>query len=176
MAASSSTAAYSNNNQWYQVFLSHRGVDTKETFARSLYLRLLDHGLRPFLDNPEMQPGYEIASQIKNAIRTASVHVAILSARYAESTWCLDELLWMLESHRAKMVPIIPVFYGVTPAQVRWTRGKDGIYAQALERLAKKRDHDSKPRYDDHTIENWRNALSQVADISGFELKECDIG
>jgi hypothetical protein len=34
----------------------------------------------------------------------------------------------MLESK----APIIPVFYRVTPAEVRWTRGKDGIYAQAL--------------------------------------------
>jgi len=171
MAASSSTAAYSNINQWYEVFLSHRGVDTKETFARSLYLRLLDHGLRAFLDKHEMQPGYGISAQIKNAIRTASVHVAIFSARYAESTWCLDELLEMLESK----APIIPVFYGVTPTEVRWTRGKEGIYAQALKGLAQKTD-EGKPRYDPKTIENWRNALSQVAEISGFELKKCDIG
>ena len=70
---------------------------------------------------------------------------------------------------------IIPVFYGVTPAQVRWTRGKDGSYAQALKMLAEKTD-EGNPRYDPKTIENWRNALSQVAEISGFELKECDIG
>ena len=78
----------------------------------------------------------------------------------------------MLESK----APIIPVFYGVTPAQVRWTRGTDGIYAQALKGFSKKRTHEGKLRYDPNTIENWRNALSQVADISGFELKECDIG
>jgi hypothetical protein len=164
-------ASVSTNSQLYEVFINHRGVDTKETFARSLYLRLLQHGLRPFLDKHEMQPGYGISSQIKNAIRNASVHVAIFSARYADSSWCLDELLLMLNSKAL----IIPLFYGVTPGQVRWTRGKDGIYAQALNELAEKTDG-GRPRYDPKTIENWRNALSQVAEISGFELKECDIG
>jgi len=39
--------------------------------------------------------------------RTASIHIAIFSPRYAESTWCLNELVLMLESRST----IIPVFY-----------------------------------------------------------------
>nr|AJP06331.1 NB-ARC [Pinus tabuliformis] len=172
MAASSSTAAQSNNHQWFDVFLNHRGPDVKETFARPLYLRLLSNGLRAFLDKDEMQPGYNFPCQIEHAIKTASVHVAIFSPRYAESSWCLNELLLMLESK----APIIPVFYRVTPAEVRWTQGKDGNYAQALQQLAEKktkdpRTHKMKRRYDSKTIENWRNALSRVADNSGFELE-----
>jgi len=167
MAASSSTPAH-----WYQIFINHRGVDVKKTFARALYLRLLQNGLKPFLDQDEMQPGYSIPSQINDAITTASVHVAILSPRYAESYWCLKELVLMLETK----APIIPVFYRVTPAEVRWTQGKDGNYAQALQQLAKKKTYDpqahkKKLRYDSSTIENWRNALARVADNSGFELE-----
>eukprot|EP00253_Pinus_taeda_P012764 PITA_12764 len=175
MAASSSTAAQSNNHQWFDVFINHRGPDAKETFARPLYLRLLSNGLRAFLDKDEMQPGYNFPRQIEHAIRTASVHVAIFSPRYAESYWCLNELLLMSESK----APIIPVFYRVTPAEVRWTQGKDGNYAQALQQLAEKktkdpRTHKMKRRYDSKTIENWRNALSRVADNSGFELEVCN--
>lgn len=82
----------------------------------------------------------------------------------------------MLESHRVNKVPIIPVFYGVTPAEVRWTRAKKGKYAEALEKLANKRTHEEKPRYEFNIIENWGNALSEVADFTGFELNDCDIG
>lgn len=175
MAASSSTASHSNNNQWYDVFLNHRGPDTKETFARPLYLRLLKTGLRAFLDKDEMQPGYNFPSQIIDAIGTASVHIAIFSPRYAESNWCLDELVFMLESK----APIIPVFYRVKHSEVRWTQGKDGTYARALQQLAKKKTYDpetqkNKLRYDSNTIEKWRNALSCVADNSGFELQTCN--
>jgi hypothetical protein len=74
---------------------------------------------------------------------------------------------------------IIPVFYNVKPAELRWTLGKDGVYAQALKKLENKRTYDpeaqeEKMRYDYNTIENWRNALSRVAEISGFELEACN--
>lgn len=114
---------------------------------------LISFSLQPIeFTLPSVTRGYEFSPQIKRAIATASLHVAILSPRYAESYWCLEELLLMLEPRRAKMVPIISVFYGVTPAEVRWTRGKDEIYAQALKRLAKKRTHEGKLRYDSNTV------------------------
>jgi len=136
MAASTSTSAAANpNNKSYQVFINHRGVDVKETFARSLYLRLLEKGLMAFLDKEEMQPGYQISSQVERAIRTASVQLANFSPSYAESDWCLNELLLMLESN----APIIPVFYRVKPSEVRWMLG---LYGEALQT------HERKGRYD----------------------------
>jgi hypothetical protein len=41
----------------------------------------------------------------------------------------------MLESK----APIIPVFYHVKPAELRWTRGKKRSYAEALEKLTKRK-------------------------------------
>jgi len=167
----------------------------KNTFASHLYRRLLSHGLRIFLDQPELKRGDGLTSQIKDAIRSASVHVAIFSAGYAESIWCLNELLQMLDSKAT----IIPVFYKVKPSELRWTRArteeatgeatgegtshrrskKKRSYAEALGELEKKtaRDrqtHEQGPRYDPATVEKWRNALSYVADISGFELDACN--
>lgn len=74
---------------------------------------------------------------------------------------------------------IIPVFYRVKPADLRRTRGKKGTYAEALETLEKATDiipgtRKRKLRYEPGRIEKWRNALSEVADISGFELTECN--
>jgi len=64
-----------------------------------------------------MREGGNLNSQIKEAIATASVHVAIFSPHYAQLVWCLNELLLMFESG----APIIPLFYHVKPADLRWT-------------------------------------------------------
>jgi hypothetical protein len=198
MAASTSTSTASIS--CHDVFISHRGPDVKKGFASHLYRRLLSYGLRVFLDQPELQRGDYFTHQIHDAIRSASVHVAIFSSGYADSNWCLDELVQMLDSK----TPIIPVFYGVKPAELRWTLGKKKSdaealnelekktvsdpqtdkekkrsYAEALEELEKKTDYDpqtgkKKLRYDSSTIENWRNALSRVAEISGIELEACN--
>jgi hypothetical protein len=50
------------------------------------------------------------------------------------------------------------------------------VYGKALDELQMKKTvdsqtHQEKPRYDSATLQKWRNALSTVADISGFDLK-----
>ena len=104
----------------------------------------------------ELVQGEDLTYQIECAIRSASIHVAIFSTRYADSAWCLKELVLMHDSNS----PIIPVFYSVDPVELRRTTK---TYAQNLEKL--------KSRYDLTTVEKWRKALASVADISGFELK-----
>jgi len=170
-ATSSASPSHGNPNSYvYDVFLNHRGPDVKKTLASHIHLRLKEHGIKVFLDQKESQQGEDITEQIKEAIRTASVHVAIFSPKYAESSWCLKELVLMLESSST----VIPVFYNVKPSDLRWARGGDGVYARSLGELEKKRKHDSQPRYDSNTIGKWRDALSAVADISGFELEACN--
>jgi hypothetical protein len=149
------------NHIYYDVFINHRGPDVRKTLASHLYHRFLAHGLRVFLDTEELQKGDKISGQIERAIRTASVHVGIFSSGYAESSWCLKELVLMLESRSS----IIPVFYNVRPSELRCTEGGDGVYAQALD------EHTKKGRYCVDAIEKWRNALSQAAMISGYEFE-----
>ena len=178
VASGSSSQVYSH----FDVFINHRGPDVKKGLASHLHRNLRVHGLRVFLDDREMEQGHHITPQLHWAIRTASVHVAIFSPSYAQSRWCLDELLMMLDSGST----IIPIFYGVNPSVLRWTRGEDGAYARVLRWIqgvlgwiqggdgVYARDLwklERKKRYDSNTIENWRNALSEVSHISGFELK-----
>lgn len=152
------------------VFINHRGPDVKNTFASYLYHRLRYHGMQVFLDREGLQGGDNLSSTIEAAIKSASVHVAVFSPRYAESVWCLKELVLMKDSG----APIIPVFYHVKPAELRWTRVKSKLcwkkptnraYAQALQKLERK------GRCDSSTIENWRDALSHVSDTSGLDLE-----
>lgn len=145
-----STSHGTNDNDQYvfDVFINHRGPDVKRTLATALYHCLTQHDLRVFLDEQELQEGENITPQIESAIRTASVHIAIFSPGYADSRWCLDELVLMLESRSKSRSTIIPVFYGVQPSELRWTRGKNGVYARSLCVLEEKKTSDGRPRYD----------------------------
>eukprot|EP00253_Pinus_taeda_P001249 PITA_01249 len=171
MASSSTSSSPRGENESYvfDVFINHRGPDVKKTVATDLYNRLCAHDLLVFLDQRELREGENITPQIESAIRTASVHIAIFSANYVSSKWCLDELVLMVDSMSNFKSTIIPVFYGVKPAELRWTQGGKGVYAQALRQLQEKKDVDGRPRYDSNTLEKWRKALSDVAEIKGFD-------
>lgn len=151
----------------YDVFINHRGPDVKKTLASYLYHSLVAHGLRVFLDTEEMQEGDSLTSQIEGAIRTAFIHIAIFSPRYAESSWCLDELVLMLESRST----IIPIFHTVKPSELTSENGK---YAQHLRQLEEKTDQEGKPRYDPATIRKWKTALSDVDKSTEFDLEHYD--
>lgn len=141
----------------YEVFLNHRGPDTKITIASSLYWWLTSHGLSVFFDREEVEGGLVVGTQIKEAIASASVHVAVFSPRYAESASCLKELHLMTVSGK----PIIPIFYNVKPADVRKARKHRGAYAADL---------DKHERKSFSTVLNWRNDLYNAARFGGFEL------
>lgn len=156
-------AAPGSKGNDHDVFIHGRSPDVKQTLASYLYDRLYEaHGSRAFLDTKELRSGETYASQIKRAIETVSVHVAFFSPGYAQSRGCLTELVLMLESK----APIIPVFYYVSPADLRQTKGNE-VYAEDLGRHEKK-------GYDPSTIQKWREALARVAAMRGFELEACN--
>jgi hypothetical protein len=133
--------------------------------------RLLDRGLRVFLDKIEMEEGHKISFQIEHTICVVSIHLAIFSPGYAQSSWCLDKLFLVIKSEAT----ILPIFFNVDPSMVRYTL-KGEAYVEALLNLQEKRTFDPQtseenPRYGSDTIQNWRTALSCVADLSNFKLK-----
>jgi len=147
----------------YQVFINHRGPDTKKNLASLIYHNLSSYGLQVFLDKEELRTGNTFCPAIRGAISSASVHIAIFSQNYAESQWCLDELCWMLKSSS-----VIPVFYDVEPADLR--RIDRGPYAQAFDK--------HRQRVSTEVVEGWKEALRKAADISGllFKTKDSDYG
>ncbi|XP_074567903.1 putative 2' cyclic ADP-D-ribose synthase BdTIR [Curcuma longa] len=96
------------------VFLSHRGVDTKSSVAGLLYERLVQMNIRPFLDNRSMEPGDKLYECINAGIRQSKVGVAIFSPRYCDSVFCLHELAMMVEANKK----LIPVFCDVKPSDL----------------------------------------------------------
>ncbi|RLN35502.1 disease resistance-like protein CSA1 [Panicum miliaceum] len=101
----------------YDVFINHRGVDTKHNVARLLYDRLehLSGGrVRSFLDNKSMRPGDRLGESIDEGIRQCKVAVAIFSRRYFDSEFCLHELASIVEARKL----LIPIFYGIKPSEL----------------------------------------------------------
>jgi len=101
----------------YDVFINHRGVDTKHNVARLLYDRLehLSGGrVRSFLDNMSMRPGDRLGESIDEGIRQCKVAVAIFSRSYFDSEFCLYELASIVEARKL----LIPIFYGIKPSEL----------------------------------------------------------
>lgn len=183
--------SYENETGRYNVFISHRGPDSKKTLASHLYHRLDGLGLRPFLDREVLQKGRKLDIQIEKAIANAYVHIVIFSETYGESEWCMKELEEMVKTKRT----IIPVFYNVESSDLL-AENHDGerIYSRALRilkeaterprfpdlftrlynRLVKGvRSEPTVPRYESSTIENWSKAIFEVAGKRvGFNLTD----
>ncbi|XP_059063265.1 disease resistance protein Roq1 isoform X2 [Cryptomeria japonica] len=162
MASSSTSIA---SPKLYDAFISHRGPDVKETLAKQLYHHLQERGCRAFLDRPEIQVGDSIPFAIRNGICSSLVQIAIFSQGYATSSWCLDELVLMLEQKPNAL--FIPVFYDVQPWELRHIENEQSKYAAAFSYYR------SKGRYLDK-LDEWRKALESAADISGFELSHIE--
>ncbi|GLJ06486.1 hypothetical protein SUGI_0040280 [Cryptomeria japonica] len=147
----------SESSRLFDVFINHRGPDVKQTLAIQLYNSLEQLGIRAFLDSQEKELGDSFPSTIQTAIHSASVHVAIFSKGYADSAWCLAELVLMLES-QAK---IIPLFYEVKPCDLRHI--EKGVYADAFIQYEKKGRYLEK-------LNQWQEALQSLSLIAGEEF------
>ncbi|XP_044496481.1 TIR-only protein-like [Mangifera indica] len=97
------------------VFINHRGRDTKRTISGLLYDHLLRLRLNAFMDSKNMKPGDRLFNKIDTAIRHCKVGVAVFSPHYCKSYFCLHELALITESKKK----IIPIFYDVKPSQLK---------------------------------------------------------
>ncbi|GLJ51685.1 hypothetical protein SUGI_1098400 [Cryptomeria japonica] len=145
----------------FDVFINHRGPDTKQTPGTQLYNSLKEIHIKAFLDSEEKELGDSFPSTIETAIASASVHIAIFSKRYAESAWCPSELVLMLQS-KAR---IIPLFFQVEPWELRYI--DNGVYAETFAKYEKEK------RYLDK-IEEWKEALQSVSFTTGYKFNNSD--
>ncbi|XP_057825433.2 disease resistance protein Roq1-like [Cryptomeria japonica] len=164
MASSSSSPVARSivSAKLYDVFISHRGPDVKETLAKQLYDLLQERRCQAFLDREEIKGGDSIPSAIHNAICSSVVQIAIFSKGYAESSWCLDELVLMLQQTDALF---IPVFYDVKPWELRYIENKNSQYAAAFFY------YQSQGRNLDK-LHKWKSSLESASNISGYELSQ----
>ncbi|XP_039160702.1 disease resistance protein RUN1-like isoform X2 [Eucalyptus grandis] len=155
--ANSGTAPSGN----YDVFLSFRGPDTRNTFADCLFVFLKIRGIRVFRDDEELRLGEKI-SAILRAVENSRIYIPIFSKNYASSRWCLRELKCMVESHGQTLgKQIIPIFYDVEPRDVKL---ETELYQSALTK------HEEDLGCTE--VKQWKEALTTVARIKGWHIKD----
>ncbi|KAL6131378.1 hypothetical protein ACLB2K_069754 [Fragaria x ananassa] len=146
----------------YDVFLSFRGEDTRKGFADHLHKELQWRGIRTFRDDPELERGTCISPELLSAIKQSKFAIVVLSPNYASSTWCMLELCKIFECMEERGT-ILPIFYEVEPSHVRHQRGS---FAEAFD------EHEEKFGEDSKQVEEWRDALTKVANLVGWTSKD----
>ncbi|KAL6183565.1 hypothetical protein ACLB2K_044976 [Fragaria x ananassa] len=163
--ASPSSSSPSSKHWTYDVFLSFRGEDTRLGFTDNLYMTLKEAGINTFLDDTELRRGENIAEELIRAIQQSKISVIVFSRKYAESRWCLEELVKIMECRRTLRQTVLPIFYYVDPSDVR---KQTGTLAEAFDQKHKDKDEDK--------VKRWRAALTEAANLSGWDLRNAADG
>ncbi|PWA35258.1 disease resistance protein (TIR-NBS-LRR class) [Artemisia annua] len=159
--ASTSTSSIQNSFK-YDVFLSFRGEDTRKNFVDHLYHALKDKGIYTYKDDEKIHKGKRISDDLIKSIEESKFYVIVFSKNYASSSWCLEELVKIMECHKMPGHTAYPVFYDVEPTEVRNQRGS---VRKAFFKNKKK-----------EAAEKWKGALKEAADLAGWELKNTQDG
>ena len=161
MASSSSSfpsSSISSTSKWtYDVFLSFSGEDTRNTATDFMYYALQEKGISTFKDDQKLEKGKTIKPELLKAIKESKFSVVILSKNYASSTWCLDELVEIIDREEKKELTVFPIFYDVDPSDVRKQIGTFALVEH--EKQCKEK------------VQTWKSALSHVANLAGYHVK-----
>ncbi|KAL0010730.1 hypothetical protein SO802_005838 [Lithocarpus litseifolius] len=164
MASITSEIASSSSSlpKWeYDVFLSFRGEDTRNNFTDHLYAALDRKGIWTFRDDERLERGKLVSPELLNAIEKSKFAIIVLSRNYVFSSWCLDELVKIVECKEETRLTILSVFYGVDPSDVRKQTGSFADAFAKHEELIK----------NEEKLQSWRAALTQVANLSGWDTR-----
>ncbi|KAL7615524.1 hypothetical protein Lser_V15G03511 [Lactuca serriola] len=177
-SSSSSTSGHSptdgqsssNDGPNYDVFLSFRGVDTRHSFTDHLHKALIDANINTFLDDEEIETGEDLKPELETAIKASRGSIIVISKNYASSTWCLDELVLILEQHMTSDHIIIPIFYHVEPTHIRKQQSSFGD-AMAKHKQTMEAETNANKRSEwAQKMDRWNKALIEVANLKGKDV------
>jgi hypothetical protein len=151
-----------NHRCKYDVFFSFRGEDTRNDFISNLNGLLNYNGITTFIDD-EIRRGEEISKELLEAIESSRISIIVFSQNYASSTWCLEELVKILECKKKNGQIVLPIFYKVDPSDIRNQNEQFG------EALAK---HEERFKDNMKKVQSWRMALIEAANLSGYPYKD----
>ncbi|GKC97992.1 NB-ARC domains-containing protein [Tanacetum coccineum] len=146
----------------YDVFVSFRGDDIRKSFMDHMFNDFKQKGIHAFRDDRELPKGEEISRHLYKAIEESRFLIVIFSKNYASSSWCLRELVKILECKQIEdpKHEVRIIFYDAKPDVVRKQKRS---YAEAFRK---------------HEISNstevgkWKEALSMAANLSGWDLQD----
>ncbi|CAL1385667.1 unnamed protein product [Linum trigynum] len=110
-----------------------------------------------------MLPKTESIDELLCFLQRSAVSVVVFSERFADSTWCLDEIVTIVRrmkgDHRHR---VLPVFYGVEPSDVT---DDSGSYSALIDALL-----EANPGAGNKEV--WMDALKEVANRAGHTSGE----
>ncbi|XP_050380009.1 TMV resistance protein N-like [Argentina anserina] len=146
----------------HDVFMSFRGPDTRRGFTKHLYAALTRARINTLIDDMHLEVGNMISPTLFNALHMSRMSVVIFSKDYASSSWCLHELVEIMECWKTEGKLVLPIFYDVDPSDIRNQKGR---VADALERFS------SRFKEQPQVVLKWRAALTQAANICGWDTR-----
>ncbi|KAL4317342.1 hypothetical protein AHAS_Ahas15G0375500 [Arachis hypogaea] len=155
----------------FDVFLSFRGQDIRQNFIGHLYEALRSKGFHIFLDEEKLESGQDIPGSLIRAIEESRIAILLFSDNYATSSFCLNELVKIMECAKAEVQMVLPVFYDVDPSHVRHLRGSYGEALVKHEERFKSDNNGILKEVDMEKLEKWKMALKQAANLSGKHFK-----
>jgi len=147
----------------YNVFISFRGVDTRNTFVDHLYAHLRKKGIFVFKDGIELQKGESISDQLLQEIQHSRVSIVVFSKDYASSTWCLDEMVAIHKCRVELKQIVLPVFYHVDPSDVR---NQNGVYENDFVL------HTETFKHDPERVDGWKRAMTCLGGLAGWHVRD----
>ncbi|XP_071703821.1 disease resistance protein Roq1-like [Rutidosis leptorrhynchoides] len=154
-------------NRWkYDVFVSFRGEDLRKGFMDHLFKNFKQNGILAFRDYKNLPIGEEISPQLIKAIEESRILIIIFSKGYASSSWCLRELVKIIECKKVENPKheVRIIFYDIKPDVVRKQKRS---YAEAFV------EHEVSNSTE---VDEWKKALSTAADLSGWNLQDLTNG
>ncbi|PNX77670.1 NBS-containing resistance-like protein [Trifolium pratense] len=146
----------------HDVFLSFRGR-TRYSFTDHLFRSLLRHGIDVFRDDKNIKIGDEIGPSLLQAIEASRISIVVLCKDYASSSWCLDELVKIVDCYENNGKLVFVIFYKVEPSDVRHQRNS---YEIAMI------EHENRFGRESEKVKAWRAALNRVCALSGLHYRD----
>ena len=129
----------------YEFFVSFHAEDTRKSFTSYLFAALDHKGIHVYRSE-------FIRTELMKAIETSRITVVVFSKNYTTSDLCLDELVKNMECKRALNQSVLPIFYHVSPSDVREWKGN---FAEAL------------LNGPEDKLNNWKVALRDATNLAG---------
>ncbi|CAN6699595.1 unnamed protein product [Malus baccata var. baccata] len=163
----SSSSSFKSKLWNYDVFLSFRGEDTRTGFTGHLHAALTDRGYQAYIDEDILAKREEIKEKLFQAIEESRISIIVFSKSYADSSWCLDELVKIMECRSKLGQHVLPIFYHVDPSHVRKQNGDLAKAFQNYEEDIRAEKDDKKREAKQERVNQWREALTEAANLAG---------
>ncbi|KAL2328007.1 hypothetical protein Fmac_021434 [Flemingia macrophylla] len=161
MACITKGSSSSSHTMSFDVFVSFRGTDTRNNFTDHIFASLQRKGVVAFRDNHNINKGQLLEPEIFQAIKASRLFIVVFSKNYASSSWCLKELTMIADLVKETGQSVLPIFYDVTPSEVR---KQSGEFHKAFARYEESfRDHLE-------MVQKWREAMKDIANRAGWDV------